>query len=263
MGGKRKAKEQHGDGEPNGETKEQRKEKKRLKKEEKKKKKEEKKKRKRQSGSIGTKDDETKSTTLAATETTTAQHQQRDDGQSVFLRKKLHLTVSLLPAALKNVQMSVEDSLRSLILKFSDGIGGILMAFENVQILSDNKTGGIVGMILNELPHIHYQVLVDALVFVPTPGCTLTGDVTGSSFHSHVGLIVHQYFNASISAEHLREAGFAFDEVHLQWYRDDKDQQNPLSSNDRIEFVCEKLFESGGIISIEGTKPSLLQLKEE
>ena len=263
MGGKRKAEEEQGDGDPNGETKEQRKEKKRLKKEEKKKKKkEEKKKRKRQSGSIGTNDDNVTTSTSATTETTTPQHQPHDD-QSVFLRKKLHLTVSLLPAALKNVQMSVEDSLRSLILKFSDGIGGILMAFENVQILSDNKTAGVVGMILNELPHIHYQVVVDALVFVPTPGCTLTGDVTGSSFHSHVSLIVHQYFNASISAEHLREAGFEFDEVQLQWYRDDEGQQNPLSSNDRIEFVCETLFESGGIISIEGTKPSLLQPKED
>jgi len=245
------------DGDDGEETKEQRRERKRLKKE-KKRKKEEKRKRKN-SGSAVPLAPVSSSSSAAAVGLSTAELAP-DDGQAVFYRKKLRWTVSLLPAALKNVQMNVEDTLRSMLLKYADGIGGILMAFENVKILSDNKNC-TVGMIMNELPHIHYKVAADALVFVPKPGCPLTGEVTETCFHSHVSLVVHHYFNASISADRLRAAGFAFDEVQLQWFRDNNDNQNPLMAGDRIDFVCEKLYESAGIISIEGSKP-LLQPKQ-
>lgn len=257
--GKRKAGEAE-----DGLTKADRKEKKRLKKEQKRIKKKEKKKRKKAGDSAVVPALSTAAAPLAVTggSTITAPAAKVDDGKAVLYRKRVEYTVSLLPAALKNVQMSVEDSLRSILLKYSDGIGGVLLAFENVQIISDNPTA-TVGVILNELPHIHYNVAAEALVFSPKPGCALVGAVTETSFHSHVSLVVHHYFNASISAEHLRASGFAFDEVQLQWFRDDSDQR-PLSSNDRIQFVCEKMFESGGIISIEGAKPKeLLQADQE
>jgi len=262
--GKRKAGEEEEDA-GTGLTKEERKKRKRLKKEQKRIKKEERKKRKKggdNNVAVPTLTTSAAPLTVTSSSTITPATAMVDDDKAVLYRKRVEYTVSLLPAALKNVQMSVEDSLRSILLKHSDGIGGVLLAFENVQIISDNPTS-TVGVILNELPHIHYKVAADALVFVPKPGSVLVGAVTETSFHSHVSLVVHHYFNASISAEQLRAAGFAFDEVQLQWFRDDSDQR-PLSSNDRIQFVCEKMFESGGIISIEGTKPKLvLQPKRE
>jgi hypothetical protein len=252
MAGKRKAEEDE-----NKTTKEERREQKRQKKEVKQKRKEEKKKLR------STEDDreiERATTTRAAAPEVEACHEWVDDGNAVLYRKKVTFIVSLLPAALTSVQMSVEDSLRSMLLKHSDGIGGILLAFENVQILSDSHIG-VAGTIINEFPYIHYNVAVDALVFVPKPGCPLTGAVTEISFHSHVAMVVHHYFNASISAEHMRAAGFAFDEVQLQWY--DESNQTPLSLNNRIVFKCEKMFESGGIISIEGSTPKLLDAAQD
>ena len=124
------------------ETKEERKERKRLKREEKKRLKKERKE------SLKRERDANKASA------------EESSGPDVFFRKKLELTISLLPGALGNVVESVEDSLRTFLLKYSDGIEGILLAFENVTILGE-------GMILNDLPHIHYNVQVDALVFSP------------------------------------------------------------------------------------------------
>lgn len=238
------------------ETKEQRKERKRLKKELKREKGEKKRRKHNNADDYGA----SKPAPSIATSHEARQKTSVDDAKAVLYHKKVIFVVSLLPAALKNVQMSVEDSLRSMLLKHSDAIGGVLLAFENVQIQTDSPNH-VAGMIINELPYIHFNVAADALVFVPKPGCALTGAVTEVSFHSHVALVVHHYFNASISAEHMRSAGFAFDDVQLQWYRES--DQRPLSSSDHIVFDCEKLFESGGMISIEGSKPCLLQTRAE
>ena len=95
------------------------------------------------------------------------------NGKGVFTKKKIGFVVSLLPATLKNTEKSVEDSIRQLLLKYSDGIGGILLAFDKVKINVEKNSQGR-GFILNELPYIHYSVSCDALVFCPTVGCKVS-----------------------------------------------------------------------------------------
>jgi hypothetical protein len=66
-----------------------------------------------------------------------------------------------------NVLAHVDGALQNYLRKYSDEIGVILLAFENVTILShdsdDAATAIGVGAIYNELPHIHYRVSADAL----------------------------------------------------------------------------------------------------
>jgi hypothetical protein len=183
--------------------------------------------------------------------------EQSSEKSDVFVRKKLEMTISLLPYSLSNVLMHAEDALRLYLLKYSDGIGGILLAFENLQILSDTK-GSMSGIILDELPHIHYKISTDALVFSPSPGGKMCGTVTDASFHSHLSLVVYKYFNASISSDMLRDAGFEFDAIQLQWYYQRDTNTTVLQRDDTIEFICHQLHESGGIISIEGSHPIIL-----
>lgn len=178
-----------------------------------------------------------------------------NEGQDGFWKKSIELTISVLPSALRDIHAYIHEALRSYLLKYSDEIGGILLAFENVKILSDSTASSTVGTIFNELPHIHYRVSTDALVFDPSPGTKLVGSVMDGSFHSHLSLLVNRYFNASVSSEQLRAAGFEFDDVQLQWYW--QDSTNALCNGDCIELVCQKLYESGGIISIEGAEPAL------
>lgn len=91
-------------------------------------------------------------------------------GRTIFLRKKIELIISLLPSSLRNSKKSVEDGIRTMLMKYSEGLGGILMGFENVKLIGDRNEEAK-GWILNELPHIHYNASCDALVFCPTIGC--------------------------------------------------------------------------------------------
>ena len=51
-----------------------------------------------------------------------------DEEKPVFFRKRAKLSISLLPWSLRNCKQSVENSIRKMLLKYSDGLGGILMA---------------------------------------------------------------------------------------------------------------------------------------
>ena len=90
--------------------------------------------------------------------------------KSIFLKKKIDVELSLLPSSLHNTDDAVQNSLNELLLKYSDGLGGIMLACENVRIKADGKGEGR-GWILNELPWLHYTVSCDALVFRPYIGC--------------------------------------------------------------------------------------------
>ena len=103
--------------------------------------------------------------------------------KAAFLKKKIDVELSLLPSSLHNTEDAVHNSLNQLLLKYSDGLGGILMGCENVRIMTEGHGKGR-GWILNELPWIHYTVSCDALVFRPYIG----GEVRGRLdciFHMH------------------------------------------------------------------------------
>jgi DNA-directed RNA polymerase subunit E'/Rpb7 len=173
----------------------------------------------------------------------------------VFLEKKLELIVSILPAGLHNVRKSIEENLRLFLLRFTDGMGGILLAFNNLKIAKGGR-----GEILNELPYIHYTVQCDALIFCPAKGGKLSGVVT-ESFHSHVSLVVHHYFNASISEEHLRSSGFEYDNTDDRW-KHGKTKAG-LDKDKKVDFLIDKVHESGGIISVDGSQPAIPTVKSK
>jgi hypothetical protein len=138
------------------ETEEERKERKRAKKEAKKKKKKERE--SIESLSSNKSIDDSPSTALTPN---------KGKAQSTaFRQKRLRMVVSLFPEALSNVLSHVRENLRTMLLKYSDGVGGVLLGFDNVMFSKNDST----GVILNELPHIHYTVELDALVFCPEAG---------------------------------------------------------------------------------------------
>ena len=116
----------------------------------------------------------TSTSTATATATTTASASaSTSSSPPLFYRKRVQLTTSLLPWSLKNCKQAVEGSIKRMLMKYSDGLGGIFLAYDNIQLQGDenstNNKGK--GWILNELPYIHYEVTCDALVFAPTVGC--------------------------------------------------------------------------------------------
>lgn len=101
-----------------------------------------------------------------------------DSENPVFFRKRVKLSISLLPWSLKDCKQSVENSIRKMMLKYSSGLGGILMAYDDVQLQDHESSSGSKGKgwVLNELPHVHYDVSCNVLVFFPSIGCEVSRD---------------------------------------------------------------------------------------
>ena len=96
-----------------------------------------------------------------------------DQEKPVFFRKRAKLSISLLPWSLRDCKQSVENSIRKMMLKYSNGLGGILMAYDDVQLQDHEADDGSKGKgwVLDELPHIHHDVSCNVLVFFPSIGC--------------------------------------------------------------------------------------------
>ena len=173
--------------------------------------------------------------------------------RTCFYKKRLLFTVSIPPSGLRDTNKSIEKSLSRMLLRYSHGLGGTMIAFDKIQILDD-------GLIINDLPHIHYSVACDVLVFTPSIGQRLTGKVT-KSFHSHLSLVAYNYFTTSIPAESLRSSGFDFDHEKEQWYAKGSSAQatnRTLDDGQDMEFQVDKIFQSAGTVSLQGSKPSLV-----
>ena len=147
--------------------------------------------------------------------------------------------------------------MQALLLKYSDGLGGVLLAFDNLQFDPNHRHGHI----LNEMPHIHYLVTCTALVFYPSLKTNLVGAVN-EVFPSHVGLLVYELFNASVSAEALRLAGYTFDKEGNQWSQSEEEEggNRVVAKGDKMSFCVQKLHECNGLISLEGSQPSLMSI---
>jgi DNA-directed RNA polymerase I subunit RPA43 len=164
---------------------------------------------------------------------------------------KMEMVISLLPRDLADIQGALHASIRKILLRYSEGIGGVLLSFEKVKILGR-------GEILNELPHIHYVVSLGGLVFSPKQGQILTG-VIYECFHSHISLVLFGYFNASVPAAELQGSGYQFDARNLTWQKSQQhgSLESVLSKGKIVSFDCHKIYISDGVISIEGKSPRL------
>ena len=206
--------------------------------------------------------------------------QQQRFEKGILTCRKIQLNASILPSGLGDVKASVDRCIREFLLKYNERIQGILLAYKNVEISKDGR-----GRIVEELPHIHYDVMCDAIVFAPILKGQLKGRVT-ESFHSHLSLVVFNYFNASISAAQLRASGFEYNSEKDLWY--ETESEYVVEKASYIKFAIENVHEAGkcwifcrgessrlvslivshawglflwlhtaGIISIDGSSPSM------
>ena len=58
-----------------------------------------------------------------------------------------------------------------------------------------------------------------------------------------------------IPAEKLTEAGFAFDNGHQEWCKEDG--SSAFTKDDKVDFRVDRIHESVGTLSMEGSKPVL------
>mmetsp|Transcript_20482 Transcript_20482/g.19708 ORF Transcript_20482/g.19708 Transcript_20482/m.19708 type:complete len:305 (-) Transcript_20482:350-1264(-) len=186
--------------------------------------------------------------------------------KSPFQQRTIRCMISLQPHALSHLTKALNQSMRNLLLRYYASFGGVLLSFENLEIISKTNDGLQCGVVFNEMPHMNFMVRVDVLLFRPDVGIKLTGSVN-ESFPSHVGLLVHSLFNAMVNADHLRDAGYVFDTELNEWRKDNSDsEEDPTSGfgdslgvGVDIEFAVEKLHEVNGVISLEGSEPKIIE----
>lgn len=227
------------------ETEEERKERKKLKKESKKSKNE-----KLQSSTA----EEPKTITPAIVTAASKKSSTPRTSESSCQRKTIRMIFSLYPCDLEDIVAAIKRSLRLNLLKFVAGMDGVLLAFDNVKIVPNG--GKTAGVILNEQPHLHYLADLDILVFGPSPGMRLQGTVT-ECFESHVSLLVHNFFNASITSDHLVAAGFSYDVDRGEWVHED-DGSTAIAAEEAVDFTVEQIHECAGTISMEGKNPTVM-----
>mmetsp|Transcript_6677 Transcript_6677/g.14656 ORF Transcript_6677/g.14656 Transcript_6677/m.14656 type:complete len:317 (+) Transcript_6677:171-1121(+) len=171
--------------------------------------------------------------------------------------QKIRTLVSLAPSSLKDVTGNIRRLCCEDITRYVGGLGGVLMAVRDIKVMGN-------GYVLSELPHIHFDVEADVVVFCPDIGLRLVG-VVNESFPSHVGMLVDTIFNAMVPAEELRALGYDYDTDTNQWSTERNAKTGellasplPIGAEDRIEFTVTKMHEANGIISLEGADPDML-----
>ena len=75
-----------------------------------------------------------------------------------------------------------------------------------------------------------------------------------------MGILVLNYFNAMVTADQLRGAGYTFDPDLQNWVSESGVQT--ISVDSKITFKVDKIHECEGTVSLEGINPSLSLLVE-
>ncbi|KAI4818249.1 hypothetical protein KUCAC02_011599 [Chaenocephalus aceratus] len=114
--------------------------------------------------------------------------------------------IELPPMYLRQERTGIQEELEGELLKFSQSLEGVPLAYENISILGHH------GSIYDDSGYIHMNIEANFILFQPERGQTLLGNVNKLGV-SHVGCLVHGCFNASIprpnlvSVETWRDAG--------------------------------------------------------
>ncbi|KAK9868896.1 hypothetical protein WJX84_008253 [Apatococcus fuscideae] len=105
--------------------------------------------------------------------------------------------VELHPSQCSEALTGVQEILNARLLRYSEDLSGVLLAYNNERILSMQAPVHIY------FPYMHVDVAADIVVFCPAPGMPFRGKVIQVG-PDYLGLHVLGVFNASIAREHIR-----------------------------------------------------------
>ncbi len=140
--------------------------------------------------------------------------------------------VSLLPCYVGRLSDGVIEYLNEKVFHFSDQLGGIILSYSKPQVLQQH------GIILDEHPHIHFNLKYSVHLFKPELGSIMCGSINNVG-QDHLGCLVHNCFNAAV-------LGPSSTEQMSAWY------SQPFHIGAPVWFTVTNLENVGGIVSISG-----------
>ncbi|KAF3707547.1 DNA-directed RNA polymerase I subunit RPA43 Twist neighbor protein [Channa argus] len=151
--------------------------------------------------------------------------------------------VALPPLYLKKKRTGIQEELDAELLKFSQSLRGVPLAYDNIKIVSQH------GDIYDDNGYIHMDIEANFIVFQPKKGQRLLGKVNKLGV-SHVGCLVHGCFNASIPKPNL---------VSVATWRD-----SGLRAGAELEFEVTALdADTAGVLLIRGRLERTRQVVQE
>lgn len=91
-------------------------------------------------------------------------------------RMKLKICVSLLPSDIGDIYAGIRRNIYQFLMRYNESLGGVLLAVSELSF-DDGDGAAREGRIVDEMPHIHFDVKAKAQVFRPQPGHILEGRV--------------------------------------------------------------------------------------
>ncbi|CAO1624903.1 unnamed protein product [Parajaminaea phylloscopi] len=182
------------------------------------------------------------------------------------------LTVALPPIHCSDPSAAVAEMLDSLIMRFVPPLNGVLVSHGQTYFLTDGGVESASAVVEADSAFAKAQVAVECCVWRPRVGIKVQGTITLST-PSHVSLLVHSTFNASIPKAHLDEyyeyvegsgaldGEDSFDEDKGEdedasggHWRHRKTRQPLGAANEgRVDFVVVSLTISGHSLSLGGS----------
>jgi len=120
----------------------------------------------------------------------------RSGEHSAFKQTTLRLRIILAPCYINCVQEGIFNYINQFILRRLPDTEGILIAHDNIELEQPN------ARIMYDSPFLYFWIKVAVILWLPRVGDKLAGRVNLQS-SSHIGLLLHQTFNASIPADHI------------------------------------------------------------
>ncbi|KAG7153609.1 DNA-directed RNA polymerase I subunit RPA43-like [Homarus americanus] len=111
--------------------------------------------------------------------------------ESCIKKVESQLTLLVHPMHYQNLKKGVFEELNALKKRYSKVLGGIAMAYEDVQVVSSN------GWLFDTNPFNHIIIRAQFYIFAPEIGSILEGVVKKKTVN-HIGCLVHGMFNVSV-----------------------------------------------------------------
>lgn len=148
---------------------------------------------------------------------------------------KEHL--SLLPCFVGNLSKGIIEHLSGKILKYSALLNGVLLSYSRPTVMQKE------GKILDEQPHIHFDLKYTVCIFRPILGSVLCGTVNKMGI-DHIGCLLYDCFNVTVVCKGRK------------WHKSDVHTHNnfpvELEGGASIWFTVTSLDTTGDILSLTG-----------
>lgn len=201
-----------------------------------------------------------------------------------FHKVNVWLYVSLAPAFLSNPTEGIRvQHLDPLLMTYYPQAGGVVLAHYNLKIRGQTRDDpAVMAKVMYDSPIAYLWINVDLLVWKPMAGDVVEGWINLQS-PSHVGLLIHDTFNASIKRDSIpsewqfipneadegaADSAPATDEDvpskgsqprSLGYWVDGSGQR----VDGKLRFTVKAFYVTGRVVSVQGTLLPLGQVRED